>query len=568
MIIELQYPGHTQRMVFDEFERRVRDGEIPPELQVRFEAVTGDQFVPVGGLEFYQELVDPGRRAFRDRMSRPGMPIATAALIGLQLQIYAASWSPEVETWFQESWTNWAPAILERGEVSRLLSYGFLHLGFTHLLFNLTFLAYTGYNLERALGRRNLLTLFIFSVFCGGLLSMGMTPGQPSLGASGGDFGLLAAAVVFGWKHWDDIPVSARTKFGWALVPYLAFSLISGLSSENVDNWGHLGGLFGGALLMTLMSPPVSSRQLARNRVLRRSTGGLVAASLAVIAFAGTELVPLKRHSAEGWSVPVPTYWREGWTFTGDRGWFSPTSDATMVVTQTTHERPIRPTQAVDALVERIRSAGSEPQVLVREDVTVAGAPGQRLKARFSLAGEPMIIDAVVLTRGVVAFRAHLQSRAGRAGAYATVLERAIARAELDPSLELEEARAWAETHPRSWQPAVALGDVLYKVGRPEEARASYLRALEGHPGRAEAQIGLLRVHAHYGLEGGADLAESLLKEPLADPRVVVALADLYDALGQEAQALAVLNQAWLQAPKDGVLRRDRLRRGLPVEQR
>ena len=223
-------------MVYEEFERRVRDGEIPASLPVRFEAVTGDQFVPVGELEFYSQLVDPGRRAFRERMSRPGLPILTAILVGIQLRIYLASWAPGADDWLQDAWTNWAPGILERGEVYRLFSYGFLHLGFTHLLFNLTFLAYTGYNLERALGRLNLATLFLFSVFVGGALSMWMAPGQPSLGASGGDFGLIAAAVVFGWKHWDDIPHSARTKFGWALVPYLAFSLVSGLSAENVDN--------------------------------------------------------------------------------------------------------------------------------------------------------------------------------------------------------------------------------------------------------------------------------------------------------------------------------------------
>ena len=65
VIIELQYSGHTQRMVYEEFERRVRDGEVPPDLLVRFEAVTGDQFIPVGELELYGQLVDPGRRAPR-----------------------------------------------------------------------------------------------------------------------------------------------------------------------------------------------------------------------------------------------------------------------------------------------------------------------------------------------------------------------------------------------------------------------------------------------------------------------------------------------------------------------
>ena len=566
MIIELQYSGHTQRMVYEEFERRVRDGEVPPELLVRFEAVTGDQFVPVGELEFYGQLVDPGRRAFRDRMSRPGLPILTAILVGIQLRIYLASWAPGTDDWLQDSWTNWAPGILERGEVYRLFSYGFLHLGFTHLLFNLTFLAYTGYNLERALGRLNLAVLFLFSVFLGGTLSMWMAPGQPSLGASGGDFGLIAAAVVFGWKHWDDIPISARTKFGWALVPYLAFSLISGLSAENVDNWGHLGGLIGGALLMTALSPETSARNQIRNQWVRRSTYVITLGLMIGLGFLGSRLIPLKNHAVGSWTVPVPSYWREGWTFTGDRGWFSPTSDATMVVTRTVHDRPVTPADAVDKLVDRIRSAGSEASVIDRGPIQVAGVDGERVTALFSLAGEPMVIRAVVLTRGVVAFRAHVQARAGLLDTYGPVLDRAVARAQLAVPEELEEARAWVQAHPRSWQPAVALGDVLYRMGQPKRALAAYERALARHPDQAEAQIGRLRVYAHYGLAGGLDLARARLSAGVEDARVIVAAAELLDAVGANDEAIQALDEAWIDMPQNGILRRERLRRGLPVD--
>lgn len=566
MIIELQYSGHIQRMVYEEFERRVRDGEVPPELPVRFEAVTGDVFVPVGQLELYGQLVDPGRRSFRERMSRPGLPILTAILVGIQLRIYLLSWAPGADDWLQETWTNWAPGILERGEVYRLFSYGFLHLGFTHLLFNLTFLAYTGYNLERALGRLNLAVLFLFSVFAGGALSMWMAPRQPSLGASGGDFGLIAAAVVFGWKHWDDIPVSARTKFGWALVPYLAFSLVSGLSAENVDNWGHLGGLLGGALLMTALSPETSARSRLRNRWVRRSTYAITLGLMLGIGMLGLRLIPLTDHTVGSWTVPVPDYWRQGWTFTGDRGWFSPTSDATMVVTRTVHDRPVTPTEAVDKLVDRIRSSGSDAEVLDRGPVQVAGTDGERVTAVFSLAGERMVIRAVVLTRGVVAFRAHIQARSGLLDTYGPLLDRAVTRATLDVPEELEEAEAWVEAHPRSWQPAVALGDVLYKLGRPKRALVAYERALTRHPDQSEARIGQLRVYAHYELTGGLDLARASLAAGSRDARVIVAAAELLDAVGADDEAIAALEKAWAEMPQNGVLRRDRLRRGLSVD--
>jgi len=266
------------------------------------------------------------------------------------------------------------------------------------------------------------------------------------------------------------------------------------------------------------------------------------------------------------WTVPVPSYWREGWTFTGDRGWFSPTSDATMVVTRTVHDRPVSPTEAVDKLVDRIRSAGSEAKVIERTPVKVAGAEGERLIARFSLAGEPMAIQAVVLTRGVVAFRAHMQARSGLLDTYGPVLERAVAQAELVQPDALEEARTWVEAHPRSWQPAVALGDVLYRVGQPKGALAAYERALARYPDQAEAMIGRLRVYAHYGLRGGLDLARDTLSDGVEDARVIVAAAELLDAVGATAEATQALDRAWAQMPQNGILRRDRLRRGLSVD--
>lgn len=566
VIIELQRSGHIQRMVYEEFENRVRDGEIPPEVLVRFEAVTGDEFVPAGKLELYGELVDPGRRAFRDQFRRRGLPLVTAILVGIQIRIYLLSWVPGAEDLLQLDFTNWAPGILEKAEVYRLLSYGVLHIGFTHLLFNLTFLAYTGYNLERAMGRWNLLVLYFGSVFCGGVLSMWMAPDRPSLGASGGDFGLLAAAVVFGWKHWDDIPPSARTKFGWALVPYLGFSLISGLSSENVDNWGHLGGLFGGAVLMTMLFPEISAGVAKRNRIVRWSSVATGVAVSAVLAIFGPQLIELEPRTEGSWTVPVPGYWREGWTFTGDRGWFSPTGDASMVVARTLHDRPISADGAAEQLVARIGSGATDTRVVERSQVELVGLQGVALTLAFTIADEPQVVWAVVVTRGVVTYRALLQSKFDAMDRYRPILQRALEHAVLGESEALVKARLRAATHPRSWQPAIELGDALYRAGHPHRALIAYEKALARVPDRTEALVGRLRVFTHYGLIGGLGVAREMLESGTDDARVIVAIADLLDEVGAEKEATAALEQAWTTLPGNGILRRARLRRGLPVE--
>ena len=101
---------------------------------------------------------------------------------------------------------------------------------------------------------------------------------------------------------------------------------------------------------------------------------------------------------------------------------------------------------------------------------------------------------------------------------------------------------------------------------QPKRALAAYERALSRHPEQAEAQIGRLRVYAHYGLSGGLDLARARLSSGVDDARVVVAAAELLDSVGADAEATQVLEQAWIDMPENGILRRERLRRGLPVD--
>src|SRR5690606_33637586 len=98
-------------------------------------------------------------------------------------------------------------------------------------------LAYTGWNLERALGRVNLRMIYLASVLGGRALSILFSPETRSLGASGGVFGLVAAAVVFGFVRPELLPQRGRRVFGLALLPYLVVMFLSGLSSVGIDNW-------------------------------------------------------------------------------------------------------------------------------------------------------------------------------------------------------------------------------------------------------------------------------------------------------------------------------------------
>jgi membrane associated rhomboid family serine protease len=568
VIIEIRHHSHIQRMTYDDFEDRVRDGEISGDTPIRFEVVTGDAFVPAHDLELYQVLASAPERGFRRALLRPGLPLVTAILLGFQIRVYLWSWVPATETWLQDHFTNWAPAVLEEGEIWRLFSYGLLHLNFAHLLFNLCFLGYTAYHLERAAGRANLLTVYFGSVFTGGILSMLLTPDRQSLGASGGVYGLLAAAIVIGWKYWDSLPVQSRKYFGWAIAFYLGLSFVTALRAENVDHWSHLGGLIGGGALMTVLEPERLSRQTLHNRVWRLGAVGAMAVLSLGLALGGTWVVPLQALGDlddEGWTVSRPTYWKSGWTFTGDRGWFSPTLGATFAATTTVHPRPLTADAAVHNLVTRIGSGSRNPRVLRDEPIALAGWEARQVQLRFDLSGEEQEVTAIVMARGVYEHRVQFQSVAAAADHYQPLVTRIRDSVAFEEVPELVDARARALTHPRSYGPAVALGLALYRSGQALEALQAYGHAHELRPTEPDALVGLLRVHADYSVPGGIDVAHEALATRPDHPGVIVACADAIAASGNQAEAEQVLDDAWARLPGDRQLRVARLNFGLSV---
>lgn len=564
MLVEVKRGGHVQRMTYEELEQRITEGDIGPRTPVRFELVTGQAFVPAGELELFQALADPGRMAFRDNLTHRGLPLVTAALVGVQLRIYLSSFVPATEAWLQRELTNWAPAILEGGESWRLYSYGLVHTWSGHILFNLLFLVYTGYHLERAVGRANLLLLFFGSSMAGGLLSMAMSMDRPSLGASGGVFGMLAAGVVVGWKYWESIPEASRRYFGGALAWYIGYSLLSGLRSEGVDNWSHLGGLIGGAALMTFLQPEVIDPR--RNRRVRALVlAGMLAVTLG-LPLVGSRLVPLVPASQDGWTVGRPSYWKEGWTFTGDRGWFSPMLDANLSAATTVHTRPLRVEDATESLIDRIRSGGRQAEMVSRTALTLQGWPAERVELRFQLSDEEQHLVALVVVRGVFEHRIQFQSLGVEAARRQPLAERVLDSLRIEDPPELALARLRAAGNPRSYDPLIGLGEACYRAGLQDEAEATFLRARAMSPGRERAWRGLLLLHADYARPGGAALAREAAALFPMEPELLVAAAAALEAEAQAEEARALLDEAWTRLPGDRALRRARQQRGMGIE--
>ena len=292
-MVTLRIGLEEEPLSWEEWEDRVRSGRVPPDALVCFEPVTGTDFVLASSLEMYHSLKDDAAIAWRGQFLAGAPPVLTALLIGVQIRIWWFARIPEVSSELVYRFTNWTSPALEDGETWRLLTMGFLHIEYDHILFNMVWLAYTGWALERSLGRVNLAVLYLSAVFAGSILSMFASPESVSLGASGGVFGLVAATVVFGFSRPDLLPERGRRVFGFALLPYLVLMFLTGLTNETTDNWAHLGGLLSGIALALLLDPPGLERRPGWNLRMQSGLIGAMTLCLLALSLGGPWAVPL-----------------------------------------------------------------------------------------------------------------------------------------------------------------------------------------------------------------------------------------------------------------------------------
>ena len=148
---------------------------------------------------------------------------------------------------------------LESGYFSpwQLLSYAFLHGSFNHLFFNMFAVWMFGTPLEQAWGRQRFLIYYgacvvgaavvqlLVQLFEGGI--------YPTIGASGGVFGLLLAYGAM-WPEnrifllFFPVPVKAK----WFVLIYGGIELLLGFSRAmpGIAHFAHLGGMIFGAVLL------------------------------------------------------------------------------------------------------------------------------------------------------------------------------------------------------------------------------------------------------------------------------------------------------------------------------
>jgi membrane associated rhomboid family serine protease len=132
------------------------------------------------------------------------------------------------------------------GDWWRIVTSAFLHAGLAHLAFNMLALWYLGTAFEEFVGPLRFGLIYFCAVVWGSAGALLFSPNSPTVGASGGVFGLMAAILVLERQRGVTIVSGAGVWLGINLV--ITFTL------PGISIGGHLGGIVGGALAALAVS--------------------------------------------------------------------------------------------------------------------------------------------------------------------------------------------------------------------------------------------------------------------------------------------------------------------------
>lgn len=194
----------------------------------------------------------------------PSLPPVTFALLIANVAVFLAQGFADdsLVIWFA-LWPFGSPAYTGPEAPAgflpwQLVTYSFLHGNGLHLLVNMLGLYMFGSEVERVLGVRRYFTYYFVSVLAAALAQLVMSamaagPPYPTVGASGGVFGLLLAYGMFFPRRmvmliFPPIPMPARM----FVFVYAAIELYLGVTGTQagVAHFAHLGGMLGGFLML------------------------------------------------------------------------------------------------------------------------------------------------------------------------------------------------------------------------------------------------------------------------------------------------------------------------------
>jgi membrane associated rhomboid family serine protease len=227
-------------------------------------------------------------------------------IVTIGVMVFTLYWSYRgfKSTGFRDRYIFSPIRILWDRQYYRLLSCGFLHFNWLHLIFNMLSLYSVAALIETVFGIHVFLLIYLGSIVGGSLLSLCLHRNHHSylaLGASGGVCGVIFAFIFLfpgGWIYFFFIPLPS-----WLYAILFILASFFGLRTQlgNIGHDAHLGGAIVGLLITTALRPII----VVQSPVLYAIVMGLSTA-LFIHLYRNPLYLP-------GSNLFSPTYWRRWW---------------------------------------------------------------------------------------------------------------------------------------------------------------------------------------------------------------------------------------------------------------
>lgn len=155
--------------------------------------------------------------------------------------------------------------IKEGEELYRLFTPIFLHGNLQHIMTNMASLIRIGGNVEQLFGSGRYFATYLVAGIAGNVCSALASPTN-SLGASGSVFGIIGAFAVFLTRNGNFLGAQGqRTKN--SILQTMLVNLALGFFQTSIDQWAHLGGAIGGAVMAFFVGPRLYYTRTPKGKV-------------------------------------------------------------------------------------------------------------------------------------------------------------------------------------------------------------------------------------------------------------------------------------------------------------
>lgn len=556
----------------EEFEGRIRGGQVSPQCLVRLPAITGESFVPACELQIWKSLHEPRRAYFTRAFALFRFPWLTVSLIAVNLAAHL--WSLRSGPLDMDAMVTFggkaAPLIVDLGEFWRLVLANFLHWNLLHLGVNMFVLFNVGGALENAYRRLDYLFLLVVSGIATMVVSLVVAPLAVTVGASGMVYGCLGGLIVFGLKYRTILPAPYRRILGEAAIPLALLLLLMGFTSPGVDNAAHLGGILAGMAVAPFLRPRLlADEPLSPWAPAARALPSAVL--LVLVLFGGqlfTDALPrfrTERDDAFGISVDLPSGWRPGANRFGQLAFFNGlpgVGRATFAAGASTGDEPadileqarrfideqLTPT-ALGAEVLKVSHDEPTPARIADRDALLVRADVDEPFGRTELL-------AYFVPRGNLVYRLVFSFPAAKPR-YEQIADQMAGSVRFEEPRSLREARAQALLFPHAPWALGQLGAMLHHFGEVNAAAEALGVAIRRDPSTVSYRAHLSLALLHSGQIDAAckASADAVLYGP-SDPFALEADARCELARGNAPRALERIREARRANPSDPRLAR------------